>query len=377
MSILIAGDFFPGGRLADIAEAEPERLFGRFVQTIRAADLALLNLETPLCGPLQPIEKTGPALSANPAAAAFLVNAGFKLVTLANNHIFDFGSPGLYSTLAALDQHGVEYVGAGNSYESAAKPFLLDSNGKKLAIMNFAENEWSTTRGKVPGANPLDPVSNYQAIRAASQIVDHVIVVCHGGHEMHDLPSPRMRSLFRFFVEAGASAVVNHHTHCVSGYEVYQGAPIFYSLGNFLFDNPRMRSGPWTRGMAVELQIEGGGVDFKIHHFDQCTDVELFSPCDQRTSDIRQQHLDTLNEIISDDERLERSFEKYSAKQAKRYLRYLEPTRSRLLLAAQNRGLVPSLLSKRQRTLLLNLIRCEAHRELVIEILESDVGNPR
>ena len=377
MNILIAGDFFPGGRLADIASAEPAQIFRSFVHAIDAADLALLNLETPLCKPIRPIEKTGPALRANPETAAFLNDASFRLVTLANNHVFDFGRVGLESTFAALDEHGVAYVGAGNSRELAAKPFLFEKAGKRLAILNFAENEWSTTRGELPGANPIDPVANNQAIRDASRIADHVIVVCHGGHEMHDLPSPRMQALFRFFVEAGASAVVNHHTHCVSGYEVYQGAPIFYSLGNFFFDNPRMRLGSWTQGIAVELQIEGGGVEFRIHHFDQCTEADLFNPCDQSTSDVRHQEIQALNEIISDSQRLEDSFKKFSEDQTKRYLRYLEPTRSRLLLAAQNRGLAPSLLSKRQRRLLLNLIRCEAHRELVIEILERDVGNPR
>ena len=92
LNVLIAGDFFPGGRLSEIASAEPEQVLRGFIDTISAADLALLNLETPLCEPIQPIEKTGPALYGNPESASFLARAGFGLLTLANNHIFDFGA---------------------------------------------------------------------------------------------------------------------------------------------------------------------------------------------------------------------------------------------------------------------------------------------
>lgn len=377
MRVLVAGDFVPARRLTGLATMDSRALFGEFAETIGEADLAVLNLEAPLCEPLQAIEKTGPNMYAPVEGAEFLANAGFNLATLANNHIFDFGAQGLESTMAALDDINVAHVGAGANLKQAAEPYVAECDGIKLAVLNFAENEWSTTRGSSAGACPIDPVANFRAIRDAARQVDHVIVISHGGHEMNALPSPRMKQLYRFYVEAGASAVVNHHTHCVSGYEVHEGAPIFYSLGNFLFDSFDLRSGDWTKGMAVELILSDASLDYEIHFFDQCTDEALFRLCDAESRTERLDCLDALNRIISNDEQLEDSFRNYSKAQAKQYLRYLEPVRSRLLFAAQNRGLAPSLLTRSQKKLLLNVMRCEAHRDLTIEILERDVGSNR
>lgn len=374
MRVLVAGDFVPRQRLAGLATIDPRELFGEFGNTIREADIAVLNLEAPLCDRLQGIEKTGPNMNAPVEGAEFVANAGFNLATLANNHVFDFGAQGLESTLAALDEFNVAHVGAGADLRQATEPYVAECDGVKLAILNFAENEWSTTRGSSAGACPIDPVANFRSIREAARQADHVIVICHGGHEHYDLPSPRMKQLFRFYVEAGASAVVNHHPHCVSGYEVFEGAPIFHSLGNFLFDHKRLRAGPWTQGMAVELIISDDSLDYEIHLFDQCTEDTLFGLCGAESRVKRLDELNALNQIISDDEQLESSFQDYSKAQTEQYLRYLEPVRFRLLFAAQNRGLAPSLLSRRQKRLLLNVIRCEAHRDLTIEILERDVG---
>lgn len=374
MRILVAGDFFPARRLANLATVDPRKLFGKFFETISTADLAVLNLEAPLCEPLQAITKTGPNLYADPENAAFLANAGFQLVTLANNHIFDFGQQGLEATMAALDRFGVAYIGAGSTLEQAQKPYLVECDGSRLAILNFAENEWSTTRGESAGACPIDAVANYHAIRNAKSVADHVIVICHGGHEMYNLPSPRMKQLYRFYVEAGASAVINHHTHCVSGYEVYRGAPIFYSLGNFLFDSSSLRSGEWTKGMAVELILSDTALGYEAYFFDQCTNDALFRLCEDKQKADRLEYLNSLNQIISDDQGLQNSYRSYSEEQTQRYMRYLEPVKSRILSAAQNLGWAPSLLTRRQKRLMLNLVRCEAHRDLVLEVLERDVG---
>jgi len=375
MRVLVTGDFFPGGRLRKLSKANPSEVFGEFAENIRTADLSITNLEAPLCGSLKPIQKTGLPMCASPASGDFLANSRFDLVTLANNHIFDYGAPGLEETFSALDEYGISYVGAGRSAQDASRPFLKTIDGVAIAVLNFAENEWSTTRSASPGANPIDPIANFRSIQDAKLHADHVVVICHGGHEMYSLPSPRMKELFRFYVEAGANAVINHHTHCISGYEVYRGAPIFYSLGNFLFDNADRRSGTWTQGLAIELDISDKQVDFEIHSFDQCTEDSLFELHDENEQEILRREIDSLNAIINDDGKLEHSFRKFVIAQSKLYQCFLEPMNIRLLQAAQNRGLAPSLWSKTKLRVLLNLIRCEAHRDLIIEMLEQDVGN--
>ena len=374
-TLLIVGDFSPQGRLASLHAMAPAEVFGDFQDKLRDADLAILNLEAPLCRPILPIVKTGPALHGAPETAEFIAGSGFDLACLANNHIMDYGSDGLSQTIASLECHHVAWTGAGLDYETASQPFIHSCQGRTIAILNFAENEWSTTYDKQPGACPIDPIRNHQAILKCKQTADHVIVICHGGHEHYSLPSPRMQELFRFYVDAGADAVVNHHTHCQSGYEVYKGAPIFYSVGNFLFDHHGYMSDPWNRGLAVELILTDAGVDFILHHFDQCTADQLFEAVEGEEAASRDDHLGKLNEIIGSQDALLAAFTKLADEREKQYRAYLEPKLSRLISAAQRRKLLPSLLRRRHRVLLLNLIRCESHREMLIELLKRDARN--
>lgn len=375
--LLIAGDFSPQARLATIHEKSPVDVFGDFLQLVAAADLAILNLEAPLCSPTGRINKTGPCLYGPVESAGFVKQSGFDLVCLANNHIMDFGGDGLAETIGVLRQTGLEWVGAGEDYAKAAIPFVLDIHDQKVAILNFAENEWSTTFGASPGACPIDPVRNHALILHARELAEKVIVISHGGHERHPLPSPGMQELFRFYIDAGADAVVNHHTHCTSGYEIYKKRPIFYSLGNFFFDSEHQRVGPWTQGMAVELLLYGDTVDFKLYHFNQCTDKSLFELADRMEDERRTQRLERLNRVIADPEALAAAFSEAFSERQSMYRAYLEPRLPRLVGAAQRRGWLPSLITKRHRTLLLNLIRCESHREMLLELLKRDAGHSR
>jgi len=373
--ILIAGDFSPQGRVARIHQSAPREVFGEFMNALMSVDLAIVNLEAPLCRPARPLVKTGPSLHGPVESAAFLKRSGFGLVCLANNHIMDYGADGLSQTVAALAKARMPWVGAGNDYADASKPFLTEQQGEKIAILNFAENEWSTTYGSEAGACPIDPVRNFSAIRDVRKRAGKVIVISHAGHERHPLPSPRMRELFRFYIDAGADAVVGHHTHCTSGHEIYKGKPVFYSVGNFLFDSERHRSGPWTQGLAVELQLQGDTVDFRIYHFNQCTAGALFEMVDAEESDRRTQKLDELNEVIEDPELLAASFSELVVERQRMYGAYLEPRLPRLIGAAQRRGWLPRLITRRHRRLLLNLVRCESHREMLLELLKRDAGH--
>ena len=86
--------------------------------------------------------------------------------------------------------------------------------------------------------NPLLPIQQFYKIQEAKENADYVLVIVHGGIEHYQLPTSRMIETYRFFIDAGADAVVNHHQHCYSGYERYKSKPIIYGLGNLLFDNP-------------------------------------------------------------------------------------------------------------------------------------------
>lgn len=373
MKLFVAGDLYLGGRVGRCLDEGPERLFGGSLQWIRTADVALVNLEAPLCIGGSPIRKTGPCMRAEPAGARFLKEAGIGLVTLANNHIYDYGAEGLRETFTHLDAVGLPYVGAGENLASARKSFVYRANGVSVGILNFAENEWSTTPGERPGANPMDPVSNYYDIRALKETVDYVIVISHGGHETYGLPSPEMKKRFHFFVDAGADAVLNHHQHVVSGVERYKGAPICYGLGNFLFDNGDETNSPWNRGLAVTLALGDGHVETEWHFFDQCASGVGISVCSESEHKARLKEMQELSELILDDGLLESEFQRFLSEQGKRYRSYLFPSGNRVLQFLYSRGLFPSLLSKRKKRLYLNLIRCESHREALVKVMEKDI----
>jgi poly-gamma-glutamate capsule biosynthesis protein CapA/YwtB (metallophosphatase superfamily) len=370
-SILITGDFCPVNRTSDqVSDGKFELLFNDFLPYIKNAGLAITNLECPLTEKESKIDKSGPLLKASVKSAEALSYSGFKLVTLANNHIMDYGFPGMTSTVNVCERNGIDYVGIGVNFTEARAAYYTKLGNYDVAILNIAENEFSTTHGNYPGSNPLDTIENYYDIVKAKAKAEYVIVIVHSGHEMYNLPSLRTKNTFHFYADAGASAIIAHHAHCYSGYEIYNGVPIFYGLGNFIFDKPAMRNSSWNFGFAVELLFEGK-VTFNIVPYEQNgSNVGVRLLEDTKTREFFN-NIERLNSIIINDDLLDAEFEQYCARVRKKYYSFLEPHSIRLIHFLQNRKLFPSLLSKRKKTLYLNLIRCESHREVLLHLLNT------
>jgi poly-gamma-glutamate synthesis protein (capsule biosynthesis protein) len=207
---------------------------------IEPADLAFANLECPLSVRGTPYPGKDPVVTfrADPRALAAVPAAGFDLVSLANNHMTDYGPDALADTEAALRAAGVAYCGAGPDAAAARAPAWFDLPAGRIAFLAFVEPIWSVVpAGAGPGVAVLDraaAVAAIAAVRAAG--ADFVAVSLHWGEEHAALPRPGQRSLARALVDAGADAVIGHHPHVVQGVEFYRGAPIVYSLGNFVFD---------------------------------------------------------------------------------------------------------------------------------------------
>jgi poly-gamma-glutamate capsule biosynthesis protein CapA/YwtB (metallophosphatase superfamily) len=350
--ILITGDFYGGYRIEElILNKKFIQLFNDFLPFIRNANIAITNLEAPLLKNGNPIKKTGPAIKAIPETIEAMKYAGFNLLTLANNHIMDFGAEGLLNTLKLCDENEISFIGAGENYQKASQTLYKEINDLKIAFINFTENEWSTTTNNIAGANPLNPIANYYKIQEAKALTDFVIVIVHGGHETYNLPSPRMKETYRFFVDAGADAVIGHHTHCYSGYEVYKGAPIFYSLGNFLFDSKTTRPESWHSGFAVRLflsKIERPSFEI-IPYLQSMHIVGVKILHDQEKVNFNNE-LEKLNAIIQDDNLLEKKFIDFmDGELAKTYRSFLEPISKKPLRLLQKLGVLPSLLSKKKR----------------------------
>ncbi|MFZ2340224.1 MAG: CapA family protein [Bacteroidales bacterium] len=373
MRILIAGDFCPINRTEDLVNQENHAgIFNEFLSIIENSQLAIVNLECPLTNSDSSINKIGPSLKASPKAAGILAKAGFNVVTLANNHIMDFGSAGLQQTLEVCRSNGILCVGAGENLEQSRKHLVVEIDTYKVAIVNFTENEFSTTHGSNPGANPLNIVENYREIKKAKDFADYIIVIVHSGNEMYDLPSPRIKETFRFFAEAGASAVIGHHPHVPGGFEIHNQVPIFYSLGNFVFDYPGVKDRRWNLGYAVELYL-GDESGFRIIPFEHSLNQPGIRVLKEDEEKSFNQHLAALNSIILDDSLLNKEYNEFCKKNKNLYFSYLEPHSISLLHYLRNRNLFPSFLTKRKKKTYLNLFRCESHRDVIENLLRNEL----
>lgn len=375
VSILITGDFYGGSRIEKlIISNEFDKIFNDFVPFIKASDLSITNLESPLVNNGKPIYKTGPALKAIPKTIKAIEYAGFNLLTLANNHIMDYGFSGLKETIELCTANNINTVGAGVNYIKASQTYYTSIKGFSIAVINVTENEWSTTFGDNPGAHPLSPVRNYYKIQEAKKIADYVIIIVHGGHEMYNLPSLRMKETYRFFVDAGADAVVGHHTHCFSGYEIYNGAPIMYGLGNFLFDSKTKKREGWHLGYAIKLKLYSETKpSFDIIPYKQCDSNPGIKVLNDSEKSLFMDEIKRINSIIQDDVQLEQNFREFINNELLlTYKAFIEPFDFQPLKILQKLRIIPSLLNRKKMRLYLNLIRCEAHRDVLINILNDD-----
>jgi len=373
MKLLIAGDFY-------ISESFKQKaLFTKAVEDYFVdADYRIVNLEAPLTSeiPQNKIIKTGPHLRmAEDTVMPYLKQLKVDAVTLANNHILDYGTKGLLDTFATLRNNQIHYIGAGNNLSEAHKSYTIEKDGIKIAILNFAENEWSIAEEDRPGANPLDIIDNVNQIKIANATHDKVICIIHGGHEYYHLPSPRMVKQYRFYVENGADAVVAHHTHCIGGYEIYSNAPIIYSLGNFLFTLPSKME-EWYTGLLAILKIENKKpITFDLFPVAQEKKTFRVSLLKNMQKEHVINQIKEINAAIADEDLLQINWAEFVNKKSDQYLNGLSPISaigSRYIRGGFNRlGISKLLLNKNYLKNVLNHIRCEAHKDTISEIINK------
>jgi poly-gamma-glutamate capsule biosynthesis protein CapA/YwtB (metallophosphatase superfamily) len=249
-NIIVAGDLV-------LDEPDASYWLSGIAPVLQSADLAIGHLEVPHT--LRGSELPGdvPAPGAPPENSPAIVEAGIGLVSLAGNHMADCGPEGIADTIASLKSAGIAYAGAGPDLASARAPARTVVNGLRIAFLSYncvgPENSWAsadaagcaylpigTADGSVvtPRA-PLDHVlpEAFEILRAdiaaARDDADLVLVAMHKGivHTPAKL-APYERAIAQAAVEAGADAVLGHHSHIARGIEFYRGKPIFHGLGN-------------------------------------------------------------------------------------------------------------------------------------------------
>lgn len=369
MKILITGDLFIDENVYQIRSCKSSTELIRSLTN--SCDFSITNLEAPLTNSKNEILKTGPHLKSNPDHAHLLIELGFNTCTLANNHILDFGAEGVKETIETLAKLNLSHVGANLKGKEKTPLIFQKQNEEDVVIVNLCENEWSTDKNQTYLANGFNEFEAYYQIINAKDQSKNVIVIYHGGNEHYAFPSPRIKKLFRYFVDIGASAVICHHSHVASGWEVYKGAPIFYSLGNFLFKNSKHNSDTWNEGLAVVLNFESA-LSFECIPFKQMQNIQYFELVN--TIEIKEKYSE-INHKIQDDEFINLEFNKFVEANTRMYNSFLLPFENRVLIALFNRNFLPNPWSKRKKRYIKNILTCESHRDVTLQILTNENSN--
>lgn len=368
MKILITGDLVINRTYsAESIDAEILKVFG-------SSDYNIVNLEAPITESEDKIIKTGPYLKSNKESTKNVLNSlNIDLVTLANNHIMDYGSKGLNDTISFCEENNVHYVGAGNNMAAASRVHYLTTNELNIAFYNVAENEWASATSTCGGANGMDVIDDAKLIKKVSKEVDYLFVIVHGGHEYYNLPSPRMKKQYQFYIDCGADIVVGHHPHCISGNEVYNGKPIYYSLGNFLFTKNNIHD-QWYEGAILEVILSAGVLATKLHFIQQ--EKDTFSLKKLKDTDQVEKKISDLNSIIQDDDKLDYHWNDFVLNKSRLFTHFWSPVSlfgSKIKSFALRLGF--SGLKKGNAALFYNLIRCESHRDISLQFLKRKIIN--
>lgn len=363
VDLLITGDFCPISPTSAGSLKIGEGLLSLFAK----AAYRSVNLECPLTSCDQPIKKSGPAIKASTDAVDLLRRLKVDLCNLANNHIMDFGASGLNETLELLKKSEIGWTGI--ALDNATEPCIVQLKGKRVAFVSFTENEFSTLDRSNRKAIGLDYYLQYWQIKRARELADIVIVQYHGGAENYGYPSPGQKKYAHFLVDLGASIVICHHSHCLSGYEVYANVPIFYGLGNFYFPL-RGRAPGWYKGLIVCVSLDE---PFKTWAIPVDYDPEKNVLELVNLDDSTRQLIEGMNRIIASDELLLEQWEAFCSRDQLSTLALIRGA-SKLERLLIRKGFIKRSRNPGSSDLgLFNRIRCETHRDKLLTIMMNQL----
>ena len=229
---------------------------GAMRDLIKGADIAIANFENPAPNAFS-YHTTGTRFSADPKLIKGLANAGLDWVGLANNHIGDAGGAGILQTIKNLKKYDIRSGGAGKDISAARAPSILDAGGTKVAILAYDTIAgYYKADADSPGSARLSAkVVKADVKKARAAGAEVVIVFPHWGSEYDPTPFAGQQALARASIDAGADMVIGNHAHWAAAMEVYEGKPIWYALGNFVFD--QTWSEPTMEGVTLELTFRG------------------------------------------------------------------------------------------------------------------------
>jgi len=238
VTLAFAGDVNFAMRTARLLR-DPATAFGPIASVLRSADFTALNLETSVTGRGVPQPKNY-HFRTTPLAFTALRDAGVDLVTMANNHVLDYGPVGLADTLEAARTARFPYVGIGVDAAAAWAPYVTTIKGMTIAIVGVSQvaelaASWVATSTRPGEANAIDLSQTLAAVRAARRLASTVIVFMHWGTEGDACPDQAQLSLAPQLAAAGASIIIGAHAHMLQGSGWLGHTFVAYGMGNFLW----------------------------------------------------------------------------------------------------------------------------------------------
>ena len=256
--LLFCGDVMLDWGIRDVCAKEgyayPLKKISGFLSSF---DYCFCNLECPVSSTGEPHIDKKYIFLAEPESVEVLVRGSIRGVSLANNHMLDFGMDAMLNTAAILAKNGIRSTGAGLDYDDAHLPVLAVINSSRIAISAYTNIGYADTYAT--RTSPGLAMASADAIRKDIQRLrnynDIIIIVLHWGDEYSDYPTQGQIDLAHAVIDSGADAVIGHHSHVYQGVEIYRKKPIFYSLGNFLFGSTNENG---RDNIVAALWIKGG-----------------------------------------------------------------------------------------------------------------------
>lgn len=272
--LIFVGDVMLSRHIGTIMERQNDWTFPYQLvkERLLTADLVFGNLENPVS---TRGKNQGSIYSfrANPESLLALREAGFSVVSIANNHMFDWGSEAFLDTISHLSDIGIAHAGGGESLSDAREPAVLERNGTRFAFLAYSQFAGYRPQADMPAMAPLDPLIMREDVMRARAIAQVVIVSVHWGNEYETFATLEQKEIARALVDAGATLVIGHHPHVIQEIEEYHNGLIAYSLGNFIFD--QNFSEDTRKGLLLEVSMRGEV-------------IESFSPSTVRFTDLFQ-----------------------------------------------------------------------------------------
>ena len=371
MSILILGDICPSWGNKDVFQkGNAAEIFGDVSAELQGASFTVANLEAPVSEHGSKIVKSGVCLCCAPKDLEVLRAAPIKALSLANNHILDYGEQGLKDTLIAASNAKIAVFGAEKDAKTAAEPFFFEAEGKHIGMLSFAEEEFNCAGSNAPGANLFDPYYSLEQITATKAQCDYLVVLYHGGIEHYEYPSPLLQKKCRAMVRAGADLVLCQHSHCIGTFEEYENASILYGQGNAVFGYSEHNES-WNQGLLVSLSFDGGQPNISFRVIEARQGGIRFAS--EETNRNRLERMAEQSACLNDPTELKKKWDAFCEAQTPEYLPELlcwgrvGGKLNRMLKGKP----VKYLISRRKKMIAMNLVRCDAHREVVRTVLEN------